>query len=257
LIVVGGAGFIVLEDLRSRYVLRRTRRLALHTRLVLLSTALLLGAGFVLFLAFEWRNGLAHLPVPDRIAGALFMSVTPRTAGFNTVNYAEVTDASLFVTALLMLVGGSPGSTAGGFKTVSVALLILLFRSRLRGERRVSAFGRTIPSETIQSAASLVAGGFAVLAVSIFLLIVLETPAGGPGSRTDLVALVFEAQSAFGTVGLSMGATPQLGPLARLVVIGLMFLGRLGPPAVVAAMAHALNRTRVELRYGEEDVAIG
>lgn len=257
LVILGGLGFIVLEDLRTRYVLRTSARLALHTKLVLTTTAGLLLAGTLLFLTFEWHNELAGHTLLDRLAGAGFMSITPRTAGFNTVEYADVTNASLFLTIVLMLVGGSPGSAAGGFKTVAIILLALLFWSRLTGERRVSAFRRTIPAETIHRAVGLVVGGLVLLGIGVFLLMVVEGLASGSADRNAFVRLVFEAHSAFGTVGLSMGATPDLSAPGRVIVTGLMFLGRLGPPVVVAAMARSLRRRGVDLRYGEEDVVLG
>ncbi len=258
LIVLGGIGFVVIQDLRARYgVHRKSRRLTVHSKLVLGFTAVLLAAAWALFLIFEWRHELAGLGTIDRLVNALFMAVTPRTAGFNTVDYATATNASLFLTILLMLIGGSPGSTAGGFKTTTVALLFLLLRSRLRGEEHVSIFDRTVPRETVQRAAGLTIGGLAVLGSAVFALSVTEL--GGPGvlDRSRFFAVIFEAHSAFGTVGLSMGATPELSTLGRLIVTLLMFLGRVGPIAVVASMTAAFHRTDVAFRYGEEDVIIG
>lgn len=257
LVIVGGLGFVVVEDLRARYLRRTERRISLHSKLVLSVTGLLLVMGWGLFGFFEWDHTLGGMGVLDRLTNAGFMSVTPRTAGFNTVDYAEVTNPSLFLTILLMLVGGSPGSTAGGFKTVTLGVLLLLLWSRLRGEDRVSAFHRTLPAETVQRAAGLVMGGLLVLGSSVFLLTVFEAPGAFIGDRADFVRLVFEAHSAFGTVGLSMGATPELTTPDRLIVTALMFLGRVGPAAVVAAMARSLQARKVEYRYGEEDVVLG
>jgi trk system potassium uptake protein TrkH len=173
------------------------------------------------------------------------------------VDYAAVSNASLFLTIVLMLVGGSPGSTAGGFKTSTVALLVLVLLSHLRGERRVNVFDRTVPNETLNRAIGMVMGGLAILGASVFFLLVSEAALGGLGDRAQFVRLVFEAHSAFGTVGLSMGATPELSTTGRLLVSLLMFLGRLGPPAVVAAMFSARIRRHPRFRYGEEDVIIG
>lgn len=265
LIVTGGLGFIVVEDLRATFVRRVSRRLSVHTRLVLWSSAVLLVAGWILFGLFEWNGALADLGVVDRIANAGFMSVTPRTAGFHTVDYAELSGASTALTLSLMLVGGSPGSTAGGFKTVTFAVLVLLLVSQLRGRERIFLFHRTIPTETVRRAAALLTAGALVLALSVGLLTLTDGTAalgargGGAGSvgGVGLTALVFEAVSAFGTVGLSMGATEELSAGGRLVVTGLMFVGRVGPPALVAVMARAVHRTRDAYRYGEEDVIVG
>lgn len=257
LILVGGIGFIVIEDVRARWLARATRRLSVHTRVVLVTTGFLLLAGWIMFLAFEWNHALAGLSPIDRISNAWFMSVTPRTAGFNTVDYGRATNPSLFLTILLMLIGGSPGSTAGGFKTVTAALLFLLLYSRMRGEKEVFAFDRTIPSETLQRATGLVMGGLFVLGGAVFALLVTEASVAGVRDRVDFVQLVFEAHSAFGTVGLSMGVTSEISGVGRLVLTMLMFLGRVGPPAVVAAMAAALKHRTVRFRYAEEDVVLG
>ncbi len=256
LVIVGGIGFVVLADLRARTLRDDVRRLSTHSQLALATTGGLLLAGTVLYLAFEWNQTLSGMSVPDRLANAWFMSVTPRTAGFNTVDYSQVTNPSLFLTIVLMVVGGSPGSAAGGLKTTTVALLGLMLWSRLRGRDNVSVFGRTIPEETIQRAAGLTIGGIAILAAGVFALALTEFPARGLAERTAFLSVIFEAHSAFGTVGLSTGATPDLTTGGRLVVTALMFLGRLGPLAVVSAMA-AGSSGRPRYRYATEDVAIG
>ncbi|MBI4519504.1 MAG: potassium transporter TrkH, partial [Gemmatimonadetes bacterium] len=152
LIITGGLGFIVLEDLRCRYVSSSTRRLAAHTRLALAATIALLAGGTFLYFVFELPFTLRELSGLDRLTNAWFMSVTARTAGFNTVDYNSLSDPALFLTVLLMIVGGSPGSTAGGLKTTTVALLGLSFLARMRGERHLSLFDRTVPDETVYRA---------------------------------------------------------------------------------------------------------
>jgi trk system potassium uptake protein TrkH len=255
LVVLGGLGFIVLEDVRGWIVSRKLYRLTTHTRIVLASTGLLLLGGWVLFALFEWSHQLAGLTFFERVVNALHMSVTPRTAGFNSVDYAQVRNPSLFLTIILMVVGGSPGSTAGGVKTVTVSLLVLLFLTRLHGDRSVQAFERTIPPATVSRAASLAIGGLAILGGAVFLLLIFETGSDPVRDRDLLIRLVFEAHSAFGTVGLSMGTTTrELGPAGKLVVIALMFLGRVGPAAVVGAMFAAGMRQQSRFRFGEEDV---
>ena len=229
----------------------------MHTRTVLGTTLVLILIGWLLFLTFEWAHSLAYLSITDRVANALFLSVTPRTAGFSTVDYASVSNASLFLTMVLMLVGGSPGSTAGGLKTTTLTLLVLLLLARLRGLRDVLVLDRTVPRETIQRATSVAMGGLAVLGSAIFLLLVTEGTGAGVADRNNLAQLIFEAHSAFGTVGLSMGATPELTTVGRLIVSGLMLFGRLGPIVVVAAMGVAQRRGRASFRYGEEDVILG
>lgn len=256
LIVAGGLGFVVMEDLRAR-VRGRAPRLSVHSRLVLAATAILVVVGWVHFLAFEWTHELAGMSLPDKLTNALFMSVTARTAGFNTVDYAHVSNPSLFFTILLMLVGGSPGSTAGGFKTTTVATLLLAFWARIRGEDNVNAFQRSLPRETVGRAAGLMVGGLIFLGPMVLLLMVTEAPVAGYRDRVHFLDVVFEAHSAFGTVGLSTGVTASMTPAGRVVLSVLMFVGRVGPAALVAAMISAHGRRRVPYRLGREDVMIG
>lgn len=256
LIVVGGLGFPVLEDLRLR-LLRRRRRLSLHSRLTLVATAVLLAGGTVLYLGLEAGHALAPLGALDRGVNALFMSVTARTAGFNTVDYDSLGNASVLLTLALMWIGGGPASVAGGVKVTTVAVLGILLWSRLRGETAVSAFGRTVPDETVHRATGLAVGGLLILALAVFLLLAFQGVADGAvDDRTRLTRLVFEVQSALGTVGLSMGETAHLTPVGRLLIVLVMLLGRLGPLVVLAAMATRLRR-RARFRYAHEEVLVG
>lgn len=256
LIVLGGLGFVVMEDLRAR-ARGRTARLSVQSRLVLTSTAILLFAGWAHYLYFEWSHELASLPVIDKVTNALFMSVTARTAGFNTVDYGQVSNPSYYFTILLMLVGGSPGSAAGGIKTTTFSALLLALRARLRGDTDVTIFGRSLPPETISRAAGLALGSLIFLGAMVFLLMVTESPVVGYRDRGHLLDLVFEAHSAFGTVGLSTGVTGTVTPAGRVVLSLLMFAGRVGPAALVAAMITAAARRRVTYRLGREDIMIG
>jgi trk system potassium uptake protein TrkH len=255
LIVVGGLGFVVLEDVRERFVRRRTRRLSTHARLVLATSGVLIVGAAVVFLLFEANHALRPLGAVDRVVNALFMAITPRTAGFNTVDYNQVTDPSMALTLGLMIVGGGPGGTAGGVKVTTVALLVLLLVSRLRGYQHVSAWGRSARDDAVQTAAGLVVGAITLLAVAILALLLSE-PGGIAGHREHFAQLVFEAHSAFGTVGLSMGRTAELTPVGRLVITGLMFVGRVGPLSLAAAMAFAGER-RAGYRYAYDEVAVG
>lgn len=258
LISLGGIGFLVIEELYLWSRERMRRRLSLHTRLVLLTTAVLVTAGAMLFAAFEWTNVLAEFPWYIRPLEALFLSVTPRTAGFNTVDYQELTSASLFLTIVLMLVGGSPGSTAGGLKTTTVAVLVALAVARLRGRVITGAFKRTIPETTIQRSVGLVVFVVALLGTALLTLQVTEL--GGvpfPLAQGLFLELAFEAVSAFDTVGLSTGVTPELSAAGKLIISALMFTGRVGPLTVAASMIVAAERRGVQVRYATEDVIIG
>jgi len=258
LIVTGGLGFLTLEELylwRRSIQVRRRFRLSLHSRLVLLTTAVLLAVGSIFFAVFEWDVTLRTLPPEAKLLNGLFMSVTARTAGFNTIDYAQATEQTNFLTILLMFVGGSPGSTAGGIKTTTLALLVLLALSRLRGQEIPSCWSRSVPHEVVQRAVGLFVVAVAVLMLASFALTASEIEHGvsAPGG---FLKYLFEAYSAFGTVGLSMGVTPSLTPTGRWIIILLMFIGRVGPLTFAAALALQRRRTR-QFRYAYEDVVVG
>lgn len=247
LIVIGGLGFFVWGDIWDK---RRFRRLRLHTKLVLITTALLLCTGFALTLLFEWGNPqtLGEMPVQDKLLAAAFQSVTLRTAGFNTIDQAALTGPSQAVACLLMMIGGSPGSTAGGIKTVTAAVLVLSAISALRGRTTVSAFGRTIVSRSIMNAVTMmIVGGTLSLTGACVISYVEGAPFG---------MCLFEAVSAFATVGLSMGLTPTLSAVSRLILILLMYLGRVGvlTLGVAVLMRH---REPPKMQYPAGDVMVG
>lgn len=261
LVILGGLGFLTLEELR---LLRRARgegrrvRLSLHSRVVLATTAVLLLVAWPAFALAEWSVTLAELPWADRLANAWFMSVTPRTAGFNSVDYALASDASIFLTIILMFVGGSPGSTAGGMKTTTFALVGLLAWNRFRGREVVSVAGRSVPEETIQRAVGLAVVAFAMVTGFIFLFTTVEM-AGVSHAQSEgaFLRYMFEVVSAFNTVGLSMGVTSLLSDAAKWLTVVLMFVGRVGPLTFAAALALRRPTGASEFRYAYEEVVVG
>ena len=269
LIVLGGIGFLTLDELYLSWKLRRSERrrrrfnglvprVSLHTRIVLTATVALILGGWVLYSIFEWHLTLAGLPPGHRLVNSLFLSITPRTAGFNAIDYSRASDPTNFLTVLLMSIGGSPGSTAGGLKTTTFALIGLLAWSRFRGRTVTSAVGRTVPEETIQRAVGLFVVCFGLMTAAIFLLLIFETGFVSHGlAERGLLPYMFEVASAFNTVGLSMGVTPELSQPGRAVAIALMYLGRVGPLTFAAALALRRPTTRGEFRYAYEDVVIG
>jgi len=260
LIVVGGLGFLVNMELWDQVGLRlrkvRPPLPTLHTRLALTVTAALLLGGTVTFLALEWNNVLRGLPVGERLLAAWFQSVTPRTAGFNTVDYGRVSSDTLFFTILLMFVGASPGSTGGGIKTTTFGLLVALVVARWRGRGRATVFRRTIPHAVMDRALTLALLAWALVSVSVGLLVATETR-GVPfdAAQPRFLALMFEAVSAFGTVGLSTGITASLSAAGKLVLVVLMYAGRVGPLTLVLAVGPRPDRSR--FRYAEENVMVG
>lgn len=254
LILLGGLGFIVIADLESQA--RHPRlRISLHSKVVLTTTGILLVGASLGFLFFEYNNVLRGRPWDETLLVTLFQSVTPRTAGFNTVPYDRLTNSTLMMTIILMFIGGSPGSAAGGIKTSTAAILVGVLISRAKGMRHATLFRRTVPERVVGEAIAIVLLSVLVVMGMTFVLQWTELhDLAHPGVRGDFLSLNFEAVSAFGTVGLSMGETPGLRASSKLVIVLLMFVGRLGPLTVAVAMA---RRRRVEYQYAEEEVLVG
>lgn len=228
LIVIGGIGFFVWKDIReNKYHMKKYR---LHTKMALFMTAILLVGGTVLFYLFENNNLLAGMNVKDKILAAAFSSVTARTAGFNTIDTGGLTHASKLLTMVLMFLGGSPGSTAGGIKTVTTLVLIAYVWSNLRASKGVNVFNRRLDDDVIRKASNVVVISL-LMAVSASILICYLQP--------DLVVedILFEVYSAIGTVGMSTGVTRDLNLASRIIIILLMYCGRIG------SMSFALSFT--------------
>ena len=259
LIVLGGLGFLTLEEVHLWWKRRARRgfRLSLHSRLVLVVTAVLLSFGAVAFTGLEWGHSLGHLTWWERLLNGTFMSVTARTAGFNTVDYAATAESTNFLTIILMSIGGSPGSTAGGLKTTTVAVIGLLAVARLMGRQVTSVNARTIPEETVQRAVGLFVVGFMVVSGAILLFVVIQMAPLGAGTSGDFLTWMFEAVSAFNTVGLSMGGTGELTSSGKFLTILLMYTGRVGPLTLAAGIALSRPNMSGEFRYSYEDVIIG
>jgi trk system potassium uptake protein len=246
LLVIGGLGFAIMADTAAE---RRWQRLALETKIVLATSAVLLFGGAIVIGALEWNNPetLALYPEVQRPLNALFESATLRTAGFSVLDTGSLLDSSLFVVMGLMFIGGASGSTAGGIKINTFSLLLLTIISTGKGEPSVTAFGRRIKHELIYRALAVALLSLAFLFV-IGLLLTLTTDFG-------FVRVLFEAVSAVGTVGASTGITPDLDGAARLVVIVAMFAGRLGPLTLVLALA--ARQRAVVYRPAVESIRIG
>ena len=218
LIVIGGLGFVVWRDLvHCRF---RFSKLQLHTRLVLTVTGILIGGGWLLFLLFERNAVLAGLRPGEKALSALFLAVTPRTAGFNTVDMAQLSESGNLLTNVLMLIGGSPGSTAGGIKTTTVAVLLLSTFASGRGSTRVHAFRYSIDRDTIRQANSILLTYLSMSTAAILAICCLDP--------VPLKAVMFEVNSAIATVGLSLGVTPALSAPSHIILILLMYAGRIG-----------------------------
>ncbi len=261
LIILGGIGYLSGEELLAWLRVGGAwgpRRLSSHTFAALGTTLILLFGGTIAFALFEKSGVLAFAGPFDFYTNAWFMSVTARTAGFQTVSYLTPGNEAIVVTVLLMFIGGSPGSMAGGIKTTAVAVLSAIAIDRMRGRRDVSLHERAVPSSVIERTVSLVLLAAAIVAAAVFALMYTETHGMSVAeARAAFLPLLFEAVSAFGTVGLSMDVTPTLSTAGKLVIIGLMLVGRVGPLSFVAAISLRGRAAATGYRLAQEDLIIG
>ena len=259
LVVAGGVGLLTLVNLRFYRFWRRDPRargyLTIQTRLSLVLTALLLIAGTAFTFVADWNGALSTGDLSARLGEAAFHSTMSRTAGFNTVDIGTMSPATLLGTMALMFVGGAPGSMAGGIKTVTFALLALAAWTALRRRAAIVLWGRSIPEKQASTAIlfTLIAGTFLLFASILLLVSEQNAPAGA--TPHHWLGLMFEAVSAFGTVGLSTGVTPLLTIPGKLIVIVLMFGGRVGP--LVLAMFLARPPAFSGVRYPPETLTLG
>ena len=248
LIVIGGLGFFVWEDLIRNW--RTPRRLSLYSKLVILMTGALILGGAVFFLGVEWDNPntLGSMSWWKKILNSLFQSVTLRTAGFDSIGQGGLRDSSLAMSCILMLIGGSSGSTAGGLKTSTVGILLLTMRAGLAGREEVTIRRRTISQRRVMTALTLT-----LIVVVLFLGIAMTI------SLTDdihFLSAAFEAASALATVGVTVGITPTLTPFSHIILIIAMFLGRVGIMSFSVAFL-ARGRNAAKIRYPVVDIMIG
>ncbi|MBI4585287.1 MAG: hypothetical protein HY717_14835 [Planctomycetes bacterium] len=256
LIVAGGLGFVVFSDLWRRLLGGVRRGLTLHTRVVLLTTTALILFGAGSFAVFEWSNAMTGFPLSKRFWPALFLSVTARTAGFNTVEVGRLTNASLFLLILLMIIGASPGSTGGGIKTTTAALFLAMFRSRLNNRSQVEIFRRSLPRDLVNKGLILTMVFLFVIFQATLILEWLEGTAIPVGrGRGRFLEHLFEVASASGTVGLSTGITSSLTAGSKIVIILCMFIGRLGP--LLIADSFIGYRKEEPFSYPEERFLVG
>jgi trk system potassium uptake protein TrkH len=255
LIVHGGIGFIVQYEVLS-WLRGVQRRLSVHTKIVLITTTILILSGALLFYPFERNHIVKDVPMLTKILISFFQSVTPRTAGFNTVDIGVLTNATILLLLVMMFIGASPGSTGGGVKTTSAAILVLMIWNRLKGNDEVSLFNRTIPKEIIGRTISIIFASAFSISIIASVLLIFETGASAVAeNRHFFVEYIFETVSAFGTVGLSMGVTPKLNDVQKYAIILMMFAGRVGPLTLAFSFSRATAKKGIV--YAEEGVMVG
>jgi len=256
LIVLGGIGYIVWWDLIrvtknfKKQKFKCYRNLSLHSKIALISTAVLIFAGALLFFVFEYNNPqtMGDFPVSGKIQASLFQSVTTRTAGFATVPQQNLTDSSAIVSLLFMFIGGSPVGTAGGVKTVTIAILLMSAFATIRNNDEVVLCKRTISKQAVGKAVAVVSMSFIIAFVSTVLL---SAVSGAPA-----LDVAYETFSATATVGLTRDLTPTLGLAGKLIVIVTMYLGRIGPISLVIAFNTKRKRKNI-IKNPTEEISVG
>jgi potassium uptake TrkH family protein len=246
-IIAGSIGFPVIYELTRRKL--KVRRWSTHTRITIYGTAVLLVIGFLAMLVLEWSNPktFGPLDIPGKLLAAFFQGTSPRTAGLNTVDFAQMNSETLLITDWLMFIGGGSAGTSGGIKVTTFVLLSYVIWAEVRAERDVVAGRRRIAESTQRQALTVALLGVALVALGTFALLML--------TDDPLEAVFFEAMSAFATTGLSLGITPTLGPAGQLVLIALMYIGRVGTITIASALA--LSERRALYRYAEERPIVG
>ncbi|WP_035287723.1 TrkH family potassium uptake protein [Clostridium sp. KNHs214] len=247
LIITGGLGFFVWAEL---YNYKRRRKMSLHSKVVITATAILLVVGTILMFLFESNNPgtLKGKGLLEKMLGAFFAAVTPRTAGFNSISTADMSTAGIFLTILLMFVGGSPGSTAGGIKTSTAGLLLMTVVSVIKGKEETEIFKKRINKEIIYRA-------FAIVVISLGLVITVTMILSITEVGFPFEYLLYEATSAFATVGLTLGLTPKLTIIGKIVLALTMYAGRVGPLTI--ALALAKNKKKSSIKYPEDKILVG
>ncbi|MDK2879024.1 MAG: trk/ktr system potassium uptake protein [Thermoanaerobacteraceae bacterium] len=246
LIIFGGLGFSVIYDI---FTTRNFQKLSLHSKVVLTTTGVLLAMAFIIFYFLEYSNPktLGALSPLGKILAAAFQSVTPRTAGFNTINLPDMTLPSKYFTILLMFIGASPASTGGGIKTSTFAAILMMIYTVITSKEDVEIYQKRIPADNIFKAVAIAVISLMLVFTSSLFLTITE--------HADFLKILFETTSAFGTVGLSLGITPDLSNFGKIFIIITMFAGRVGP--LTLALALGSRKKKAILKYPEERILVG
>ena len=261
LVLLGGIGFVVWYNLTHWYFWRRDRtrrgRLRLQTKIALATSGILLVIMFLFLLAVEWNNTLEGLTVGEKICRSMFQAITPRTRGFNTMPIDRLNPATLWITIVMMFIGASPGSTGGGIKTCTFAVILATVYRMVTGRRQVVIRKKSIAEHISTKAISIAVISLVVIFIACTLLLLVEsTTSRQYCGNSYMGSLIFESVSAFGTVGLSVGVTPHLSYLGKIVIILTMYVGRIGPLTLALLIGRKVQPPAV-IRYPEESVMVG
>lgn len=247
LIIIGGLGFVVSLEILNY---KKRKRLSTHSKIVLSITVVLivLGALFMLLVEYSNPETLANMTFKDKVLNAYFASVTPRTAGFNSISTDGMTMAGKLMTIILMFIGGASGSTAGGLKVTTFGVIVFTVISALKGREETEAFGRKFSKETVYKA-------FVLLSICMMLVLTVTMILTITEPDKSFINLLYEATSAFGTVGITTGVTQDITSISKVVILLTMYLGRVGPLTVILAVIH--SRKKSKIKYPEAKILIG
>lgn len=248
LIITGGLGFMVITELMG---CKNLKRLSLHSKVVITMTSSLVVIGAILFFILESPNPktIGGLPWGGKILSSIFASITPRTAGFNTISLTDMTVGGKFLTIILMFIGASPGSTGGGIKTTTAALLFMTVMSVIKGREDTEIFKRKINKHLVYRAIAIVFISFSLIVFVTFILSVTQ--------KGNFIDFLYEATSAFGTVGLSLGLTPNLTGIGKAAILLTMYAGRVGPLTLALAFAKRQQVSSNAIKYPEDRILVG
>ncbi|WHE08554.1 TrkH family potassium uptake protein [Thermoanaerobacterium thermosaccharolyticum] len=248
LIVFGGLGFTVQYDIINK---RHFKKFSLHSKIVIITTSILITVAALMFCLLEYNNPgtMKYLSFKGKVLSSLFAAITPRTAGFSTLDTANMTNASKFFTIILMFIGASPGSTGGGIKTSTFAVIVMTLFSVVKGREDTEVLSKRIPKDEVYRAFSVICIGIFIVIFDVLLLSVFE--------KADFLSIFYEVVSAFSTVGLTMGLTPHLDIVGRIVIILTMYAGRVGPLTVIYALMRRHANSNAAIKYPEDNVLIG
>lgn len=251
LIVLGGLGFLVLQELKEMSValiMRKKMHVSLHTKLVLTLTFFLVVVSALSIFVIEGNHAMQDFGMKEKILASFFQAVTARTAGFHTMALNSLSFASIFMLVILMFIGASPGSTGGGVKTSTAGVIFAFLKSRVQARESVSLFYRTLPLDLVIKAFAVVTLSIGVIFLAAFVLFLVQ-------HDVSMEGVFFEVVSAFGTVGLSLGITPELKGLGKVILVLTMYIGRIGPLTLLYAFSR--RRAYGKFEYVEESVMIG
>ncbi|CDI50465.1 potassium transport protein [Clostridium tetani 12124569] len=247
LIIIGGLGFYVWQEI---YNFRGFKKLSLHSKICLSTTSILIVVGAILMFLFEFNNPgtMKNMGFKGKMLSSFFASVSPRTAGFNSISTSDMTTAGKFLTIIFMFIGGSPGSTAGGIKTTTAGLMFMTILCVIKGREDTEIFQRRVPKDNIYKALAIVVIGFLMVTIVTMLLSITD-------SAHSFENLLYEATSAFGTVGLTLGITTKLSFVGKIIIALTMYAGRVGPLTLALALSN--KKASRNIKYPEGKVLVG